>query len=95
MDDLNPKRDIAVSMRFREDDLDLIDRGAALGGVSRTEFVRRAALREAQLAVLNEAVTRLSPDAFEHFMVAIDAPPSPAPKKLRERLSRKATWEHA
>lgn len=87
------KRDIAVSMRFREDDLGLIDRGAALNGLSRTEFVRRAALHEAQLAILNETVVRLSPDAFDQFCAAIDAPVGPIPPKLAERLARKAPWD--
>ena len=92
MDDANPKRDVAVSMRFRPDDLGVIDRGAALNGVSRTEFVRRAALHEAQLAILNETMVRLSPRSFEHFMAAIDAPPAPT-EKLRQRLARNAPWK--
>ncbi|MER9216798.1 hypothetical protein NKI54_33275 [Mesorhizobium sp. M0663] len=40
-------RKICVSMRFRENDLTIIDRGAQLLGLSRTEFMRRAALHEA------------------------------------------------
>ncbi len=58
------KRDIAVSMRLERNDLGLIDRGARLAGLSRTEFMRRAALNEAQLAILNESMVRLSPDAW-------------------------------
>lgn len=86
------KRDVAVSMRFRDDDLGLIDRGAELAGLSRTEFVRRAALHEAQMAILNETVVRLSPHAFKHFLTAIDAPVAPISPKMRERLRRKAPW---
>ena len=89
------KRDVAVSMRFRDEDLGIIDRGAELNGLSRTEFMRRAALQEAQLAILNETVVRLSPEAFEQFMVAIDAPVSAIPVKLAERLARKAPWDKA
>ncbi|ESZ08392.1 plasmid mobilization protein [Mesorhizobium sp. L48C026A00] len=48
-------RKISVSMRFRENDLTIIDRGAQLLGLSRTEFMRRAALHEA----LSETVIRL------------------------------------
>lgn len=88
------KRDVAVSMRFREDDLDIIDRGAERNGISRTEFVRRAALHEAQLAILNETVVRLSPEAFDDFMEAIE---TPAPKELTARMrkafAKKAPWE--
>ena len=95
MVELAQKRDVAVSMRFRDDDLGIIDRGAELNGLSRTEFVRRAALHEAQLAILNETVVRLSPEAFEQFMAAIDAPVSAVPAKLAERLARTAPWDEA
>jgi uncharacterized protein (DUF1778 family) len=95
MVELAQKRDIAVSMRFRDDDLGIIDRGAELNGLSRTEFMRRAALHEAQLAILNETVVRLSPEAFEQFMAAIDAPVSAVPIKLAERLARTAPWDEA
>ena len=59
-----PRKEIPVSMRFRDDDLAIIDRGAALTGLSRTEFMRRAAVHEAQTAILNESVIRLSPDCL-------------------------------
>jgi len=95
MVELAQKRDVAVSMRFRDDDLGIIDRGAELNGLSRTEFMRRAALHEAQLAILNETVVRLSPEAFEQFMAAIDAPVSAVPAKLAERLARTAPWDEA
>jgi uncharacterized protein (DUF1778 family) len=86
------KRDVAISMRFREDDLGIIDRGAELNGLSRTEFVRRAALHEAQTAILNEMMVRMSREAFDHFVQAISAPAEAAPAKMRERLSRKSPW---
>ncbi len=92
MVDLAQKRDVAVSMRFRDEDLGIIDRGAALNGLSRTEFMRRAALNEAQLAILNESVVRFAPEAFAHFMAAIDVPDATVPRTLRERLSRPAPW---
>lgn len=95
MVDLAQKRDVAVSMRFRDDDLGIIDRGAELSGLSRTEFMRRAALHDAQIAILNETVVRLAPEAFEQFVAAIDAPVAAIPAKLRERLSRKSPWGEA
>jgi uncharacterized protein (DUF1778 family) len=93
MNEVTLKRDVGVSMRLREDDLDLIDRGAALNGLSRTEFMRRAALHEAQMALMNETLVRVSPDAFELFCIAIDRPVVPVPDKLRERLSRRPPWD--
>lgn len=80
-------------MRLREDDLDLIDRGALLSGLSRTEFMRKAALQEAQLAILNETVIRVSPDAFETFTESLREPLASAPAKLAERLARQAPWK--
>jgi uncharacterized protein (DUF1778 family) len=95
MVELAQKRDVAVSMRFRDDDLGIIDRGAELSGLSRTEFVRRAALHDAQIAILEETVVRLTPKAFAKFVAAIDAPAAPVPKKMRQRLARKAPWRTA
>jgi uncharacterized protein (DUF1778 family) len=95
MVDLAQKRDVAVSMRFRDDDLGIIDRGATLRGLSRTEFMRRAALHDAQVAILNETMVRLAPEAYLQFVAAIDAPVAAIPSKMLERLSRKAPWGEA
>lgn len=86
------KKETPVSMRFRDDDLAIIDRGASLLGLSRTEFVRRAALRDAQTEILNETVIRLSSDAYDDFLHVIEAPPASAPPKAAERLRRSAPW---
>lgn len=87
------RKEKPVSMRFRDDDLAIIDRGASLLGLSRTEFMRRASLHEAQAAILNETVIRLSPDAYEDFVKAISAPAGNPPPKVEERLRRKAPWD--
>nr|WP_246805605.1 DUF1778 domain-containing protein [Rhizobium leguminosarum] len=63
-------------------------------GLSRTEFIRRAAVQEAQTAIFNESVIRISTDAFEAFVAAIEAPSVAAPAKVAERLQRQAPWEH-
>jgi hypothetical protein len=54
-------------MRLERGDLGLIDRGAKLSGLSRTEFMRCAALNEAQCAILNETVVRLCTDVWRQF----------------------------
>jgi len=87
------RKETPVSMRFRDDDLAIIDRGAELLGLSRTEFMRRAALQEAQTAILNESVIRVSPNAYDDFLRAISAPPSFPPVKVVQRLTRKAPWD--
>lgn len=88
------KKETPVSMRFRNDDLAIIDRGADLRGLSRTEFMRQAALQEAQTAILNESVIRVSPEAFDDFLRAIAAAPATAPPKAAERLRRRAPWDN-
>jgi len=75
-------------MRFREDDLAIIDRGAMAVGLSRSEFMRQAALQEAQLAILNEQLIRVSPEAFEEFLQILDRPSAPPSPKVVERLKR-------
>jgi uncharacterized protein (DUF1778 family) len=95
MTKVEAKRDVAVSMRLERTDLGLIDRGARLSGLSRTEFMRRAALNEAQLAILNETVLRLSPDAWRQFCAAIEASEAEPPAKLVERLKRRPPWRDA
>ena len=87
------KRDIAISMRFRDQDIDVIDRGAELAGVSRSEFVRRAAVQEAQMAILNETVIRISPEAFEDFLHMLEESTPDIPPKLAERLARPRLWK--
>ncbi|MBN9072478.1 MAG: DUF1778 domain-containing protein [Rhizobiales bacterium] len=87
------KKETPVSMRFRNDDLTIIDRGADLLGLSRTEFMRRAALNEAQTAILNETVIRVSPEVYDAFIGAISAPATPLPPKAAERLRRSAPWD--
>ena len=86
------RKETPISMRLRDEDVSIIDRGARLSGLSRTEFMRRAAVQEAQTAILNESVIRLSVDDYSKFLEAIAAPVGRLPPKAAERLSRKAPW---
>lgn len=89
MDTSTRRKETPVSMRFRDDDLAIIDQGALALGLSRTEFMRRAAVQEAQEAILNERLIRLSPKAYDDFLKMIDAAPSELPPKASERLRRR------
>jgi uncharacterized protein (DUF1778 family) len=89
MDTSTKRKETPVSMRFREDDLAIIDRGASALGLTRTEFMRRAALQDAQEAILNERFIRLSPKAYDDFVKMIEAAPSALPPKAAERLRRR------
>lgn len=81
-----------VSFRMVERDLAVIDRAARLKGRSRTEFVRDAAVREAEQAVLDATVVRLSADDFAAFDAHLKAPGAPS-ERLRELLRRTPPWE--
>ena len=49
-----------LSMRLPEADVAVIDRAAALRGRSRTDFVREAAVRAAEAALLENGPVRMS-----------------------------------
>ena len=67
-----------ISFRLGESDLAIIDRAARLRGRSRTEFVRDAAVREAETAVLEATVVRLTPEDFAAFEFHLANPGDPS-----------------
>jgi uncharacterized protein (DUF1778 family) len=85
-------KDHPLSLRLPQADVALIDRAAKMQGRSRTEFMRDAAVREAEAAVLDTMMIRMSPEGFEAFVAALDEPAQIVPE-LREVLRRKAPWE--
>ena len=87
-------KDHPLSLRLPQADVDLIDRAAKIKGSSRTEFMREAAVREAEATVLDTMMIRMSPEGFEDFVAALDRPAQDVPE-LREVLRRQAPWEKA
>jgi len=81
-----------LSMRLLEADIAVIDRAAGLRGRSRTDFIREAAVRAAEEAIIETALVRMTPKGFEAFLKALSAPPRPVPEMV-ELLKRKAPWE--
>jgi uncharacterized protein (DUF1778 family) len=79
-------------MRLLEADIAVIDRAAGLRGRSRTDFIREAAVRAAEEAIIETALVRMTPKGFEAFLKALSAPPRPVPEMV-ELLKRKAPWE--
>ena len=77
-----------VNFRMTEDRLALIDRAAAIRGITRTEFV----LRSSELAaseILNERpVIALDDEAYDAFVTALDTPVE-AGVRLKEQFARK------
>ena len=86
------RKDHPLSMRLPEADISMIDRAASLRGRSRTDFVRDAAVRAAEDVLMENALTRMSPDGFEAFMSALAAPPVVVPEMVA-LAHRTAPWE--
>ena len=79
-------------MRLPAADIAIIDRAAGLRGRSRTDFVRDAAVREAEAVLMEKTLIRMSSGGFAAFMAAIAAPGRAVPEMV-ELLKRGAPWE--
>lgn len=86
------RKDHPLSMRLPDSDLAIIDRAAQLRGRSRTEFMRDAAVRAAEEAIMDTNLLRVSPEAFDAFVAMLDAPAKPVPA-LTELMRRPAPWD--
>jgi uncharacterized protein (DUF1778 family) len=86
------RKDHPLSMRLPASDIAIIDRAAGLRGRSRTDFVRDAAVRAAEEAIMESAPIRMSPTGFKAFVAAISAPGTPVPE-LVALFKHKAPWE--
>jgi len=86
------RKEYPLSMRLPQADIALIDRAASQQGRSRTDFVREAAVRAAEQALMENTLIRLSPGAFKDFMAIVSAPEAAMPG-LVARLRRTAPWD--
>jgi uncharacterized protein (DUF1778 family) len=72
-----------LALRIPAADLAVIDRAAKMTRRSRTDFMRDAAVREAEEIILESTLVKLSEAGFKSFVEAIEAPP-----KVNEKLLR-------
>lgn len=84
-------RNATINIRVVRRQRDLIDQAAKLVNKTRTSFILDAATFEAENALLDQTVFRLSPETHKRFMEKLDAPPSGS-VKLRKLLSGKSPW---
>ena len=91
---MTPLANHPLSLRLAVSDLAMIDRAAMLRGRSRTEFMRDAAVRAAEEALLEALPIRMSPEGFEEFLAVLAAPGTAVPEMV-EVLQRPAPWERA
>lgn len=81
-----------VNFRMKEERLALIDRAAAIRGVTRTEFVLRSS-EAAAIETLNERpVIALDDEAYDAFVAALDAPVE-TNDRLKKQFARQPLWE--
>ena len=81
---------VAIQMRFEKLGLAKIDRAAALQGSTRSEFVRRSAVVEAEKVLLDQAYFGLDRKSFDFFSELLERPAS---GEGHERLmAAKAPW---
>jgi len=79
-------------MRFSEADIVKIDRAAGLRGLSRTDFVREAAMRAAEDVLMETRLIGMSPEGFADFMAALSGPATPVPE-IVELVECPVPWE--
>ena len=77
------RRKYPRSVRLPEADIAIIDRAAEMRGVSRTDFVRQAAMRAAEDVLLETAPIQMSPAGFKAFVAALSKPARPVPEIVK------------
>jgi uncharacterized protein (DUF1778 family) len=73
-----------IELRVDPEAKRLIERAAAEAGLSVSDFIRFAALEEADRRLRrSESVTTVSPEAFDALVAALDDPPTPNDRSRR------------
>ncbi len=81
-----------IQLRLKNEDKERIKRGADLSGVKTSQFMLRAALKEAEHVEASQVNFALTRDQFNAFMAALDSPPTPN-KALNKLLNTAAPWD--
>jgi uncharacterized protein (DUF1778 family) len=81
-----------ISIRASSRQIGLIDRAAALKGISRSEFMLEAATQVAEDAVHDSSVFSMPPDEWDAYIATLASPPGPT-ESLRNLLREPAPWE--
>ena len=83
---------VQVIFRMKEERLALIDRAAAIRGITRAEFVLRSSEVAALETLLERPVIALDDKVYDAFIAALDAPME-SNVRLKERFARQPLWE--
>ncbi len=85
------KRD-TLNLRIKPEVRGLIDRAAKVRGKNRTDFILDAAQQAAEDALLDQALIRVSPEAYAEFVARLDRPAAPNVRLLKT-LQTPAPWD--
>ena len=85
------KRD-TLNLRIKPEVRSLIDRAAKVRGKNRTDFILDAAQHAAQEVLLEQALIRVSPEAYAEFVARLDRPTAPN-ARLQKTLQTPAPWD--
>ena len=80
---------VAINMKAEPRVRSLIDRAAKLTHRNRTDFVLEAALQRAEEVILEQTLITISPEQFQKFVDALDAPPA-SNLRLQKVIKQKA-----
>ena len=81
-----------VNFRVTDERLALIDRAAAIRGVTRTEFVLRSSEAAAIETLSERPVITLDDDVYDAFIAALDAPVT-VDAGLKDLFARRPPWD--
>ena len=88
-----PRRD-TLNLRIPAAERNLIDRAAASTGKTRTDFILEAARRAAEDALLDRALTVVSPQAYAKFLERLEQPAQPN-DRLKKTMRAQAPWNRS
>ena len=71
---------------------ELIDRAVNASGLTRTDFVLKAARAAAQDLLVEQAWSAVDPEAFEAFRRQLDAPANPN-ERVRRTMAAPSPWQ--
>ena len=81
----------ALNIRVKAVQRRLIERAAKEVEKTVSDFVRDAAVREAQHTLLDQTTFHVDDETWERFVAALDAPIKDNPR-LRDLMSREPVW---
>ena len=86
------KKTAPLNIQVKASQRALIEQAASAAEMTVSDFVRNAALLQAKNALLDLTNVAFNEQEWAAFVDALDAQP-PSNPRLRDLMSRKATWE--